>query len=519
MSERTLLGIAGALGALLAFAAPASAQPEDTPGESLSVDSAVGRAVEHNPNLHVALLREASARYSVTAEDALYAPIFDANGGITHTRTPGLQATGTSINTSDTINLGAGLSKQFPLGTTLALDVEGQRTIRRSPPSTINNTEVTVGPGYSFSTQLSLTQPLMRGAGEEVGLASLRSARLNRTAARLAAQGTASQLLRDVLTGYWELWYAEQAVDINRSSREVARTQKKQAHDRVLSGDFAPADELSYSTQVAQLDEAVVSAIADRRQKSLSLTLLLGESGERLRAGDAPSEPAPTGADPSRAVDEAFKSSYELRQLETEIAIAQDQAKIAGDPLRPKLDLDAYVQAQGLGNREVPPAFEMYGKMQAVSAHVGLTFQTPITDTRRQAQVQNARLAVHIAEKQLEAARQQLESDVRSALTRREAARRRVELAKETQKIAEKQVEAEQGRFAAGTGLALAVMQAQDSYRQAQLRVQRARVDLIEADISLAHLRGHLLERYSGVVGSLRAEPNGPTIGSTWGPM
>jgi outer membrane protein len=503
--------------------APSSERPgsaaSDQPGEPLNEATAVALAVEHNPNLHVALLKEAQARYAVNAEDALYVPIFDASAGLTHARNPRAQANSTTISTSDTIDVGAGLSKTFPLGTVVALNVAGERAISRSTPTSVSTTEVTLGPNYSLSTQLSVVQPLMRGAGTDVGLATLRVARLNRTAAVLAAQQSASELLRDVLTGYWELWYAEQSVDINRASRDVAETQRKQAHDRVLSGDFAPADELTYSTQVAQLDEAVVSSIADRRQKSLALTLLLGGESSRLRAAEAPNEDVTPPPDTGTALDEAIKSSYQLKQLETEIAVARDQAKIAGDSLRPKLDLDGYVQAQGLGNREVPPALEMYGKMQAVSAHVGLTFETPVTDTRRQAQIQNALLAVHIAQKQLEAARQQLRSQVQTTLTQREAARRRLDLAKETSKIAQKQVEAEQGRFAAGTGLALAVMQAQDSYRQAQLRVQRARVDLTEAEIVLAHLRGRLLGRYSGALSSVRAEPNGPTIGSTWGPM
>jgi hypothetical protein len=49
------------------------------------------------------------------------------------------------------------------------------------------------------------------------------------------------------------------------------------------------------------------------------------------------------------------------------------------------------------------------------------------------------------------------------------------------------------------------VQQAEDSYRQAQLRVQRARVELVLADLNLSTLRGQLLTRYADAVQQLPA--------------
>jgi outer membrane protein TolC len=140
--------------------------------------------------------------------------------------------------------------------------------------------------------------------------------------------------------------------------------------------------------------------------------------------------------------------------------------------------------------------------MEAVSAQVGLTFETPVTDTRRSAQVEQALLGVHIAQKQIEAARQQLRTDVESALAATSAAKRRLELALVTEKVAHDQAEGQRGKFLAGTALAIEVQQADDAHRQAQLRVQRARVDLVEGELNLLHLRGKLLERYADVLKS-----------------
>jgi outer membrane protein TolC len=137
---------------------------------------------------------------------------------------------------------------------------------------------------------------------------------------------------------------------------------------------------------------------------------------------------------------------------------------------------------------------------------VGLTFEMPVTDTRRQSQIQAAKLAAHAAEKQLEASELELRSNVASAIAQRRAARERLELAGQTERIAHDQVDAERARFQAGGSIAITVQQAEDSYRQAQLRVQRARVDLVLADLSLLELRGLLLERYADAVKLLPPE-------------
>jgi outer membrane protein TolC len=155
--------------------------------------------------------------------------------------------------------------------------------------------------------------------------------------------------------------------------------------------------------------------------------------------------------------------------------------------------------------------------MEAVSAHVGLTFETPLTDTRRSAQVQSALLSAHIAEKQIESARQDLRNQVRTAQLRRSAAKRSLEVALITEKVASEQAEGQKGKFLAGTAVAADVKQAEDAHQQAQLSVERARVDLVEGELDLLHLRGKLLERYADVLKKMT--PNVLTLDDAREPM
>src|SRR5262249_55031346 len=153
------------------------------------------------------------------------------------------------------IDVGGGISKPFSFGTVVGLDVNGQRSLRSTPILPTSPDEVRLGPGYSIGATLSVTQPLLRGAGNTVGLASLRSARISERAAKFSAEQSASALVRDVLSAYWELWYSEQVVRINMASRDLAREQARQANEQVKSGSLAPVDALTYTTRLAELEE------------------------------------------------------------------------------------------------------------------------------------------------------------------------------------------------------------------------------------------------------------------------
>jgi len=275
--------------------------------------------------------------------------------------------------------------------------------------------------------------------------------------------------------------------------------QQTQAEEQVRSATLANVDALPFATQKAQQDGALDTAVTNVRQKALDLALVIGRAearGPELTAVETPPDASIDELD-DRAIEDALAASYQLKQAQTSLQISAYDAKIAGDSLRPRLDLSASVSAQGLGNRQLSPAFDQFGRMEAVSAQVALAFETPVTNTRRNAQIESALLAMHIAEKQIENLRQQTRSTIESTIAKRNAAKRRLEFALITQKVSHDEADGVQGKFLSGTALAIQVQQANNDYQAAQLTVQRARVDLVEAELDLLNLRGKLLERYA----------------------
>jgi len=496
-------------------AGEAYAQEARAQAATLTEDQVVDIAIRRSPSLRASLLELRRAVWQVAGEQARYAPVLGIDAAVSRTATPRLTATGTSVSDSYGVDAGAQISKHYFSGTDLTLRVGGSWE-HNDTGQTFTGSGGTYGPAWGASAKLSLNQPLMRGAGIEVGEAELRAARVRRTSAEYARDASASDLLKSVLTAYWELWYANESLSIERQSRALAVEQRDQAVARMNAGALAQADVLTFETQVATRDESVLAAEVELRRRQLELAKAMG-AGLDAAVGGIPSEVTPPAPPPPPADVEALalQESPQIRQLESALKLAQVQARTADDAKRARLDLSAWVQTQGLGNDDVAAALGQAGRMGAVSAQVGLTYEEPLDSTARQADRTRALLAVQVAEQNLADARQSASAEIRIAVARDLANRRKLELAEQTAAIARKQLEAEQGRFATGASTSIAVLQAEDQVRNADLRVARAKADLLENAIAIQHLTGRLLARYATASRTEQDRDAGPTASTT----
>lgn len=483
---------------LLAFAivtslvAPAAAEE----ARRLEAKTAVQRALTNNASLLAAELDVEQARQNVIAEEGRYPYVFQADAGYTRSVVPRL-GPGDSVTTSRsrTYTVGSALRRTFPFGTTAEVRVQGERFEDDfTGTGTLGSGTST---GYGMSGRASVIQPLLRGAGTTVGEIELRSARLGRAVAERARTRLTSELARDALGAYWELWYAAEALGIERSALGLAERQEAEAQEQVRQGALAPAGVLTFATRVAQLEEAVVAADIQKRQRTLELAQLMGTSEGETPELIATTEPLLDVPPASRAeVEAALRSgSVELAELEAQVKLARARAEVAGESSRPRLDLEGYLETQGVSTR-IPRAAERAGSMSWVTAHVGVVLELPLDDSRRRAERSAAQLAVRIAQQNVKAARDRIGAQATLAVANEQAARRRLTLARRTQAVAEKAYEAERARFELGEAIPIQVQQAEDELRRAKLRVARARVDLAQAQVTVLHLSGRLLGRY-----------------------
>jgi len=482
MSDRRVFT---SIAAALALSSAVAAAGETAQERIVRSGEVVAIAARNNADLGAALLEERRAVVDVSAEEGLRPFTLQLDGGYTHSSSPSVSPDGdVEHNTGNQVTLGGQVSKTAAVGTQAAVRVEGSSQVD--------------DPTYGLSAQLSVTQPILRGAGREVGEASLRQARSAEVAARLAAHRTASALARDTLDAYWELWYAERALEIDVKARDAAKLALDETRAKIEQGAAAEIDALQYETHLASLEETVVAAATEVHRLSVQLVALAGLAREAAQVRADPGESPPISASdppPDGALRAALRDAPEIAEAAAEVAAAEDRARTAGEEMRQRLDLVGWIGAQTLGYREVSPAFEQFGQGAAYSGYVGLVYELPMSDTRREAQRASAKLDVEIAKQRLASTGDQIRADVAIALEKCASGRKKLALAEQTLAVARKLAEAERERYALGASIFIQVRDAEEAEREAALRTVRARIDLAEAQIELDHLSGVLLAR------------------------
>jgi len=495
MNERRLPALA------LCIALTASSCPRNAAAEPLSAAQAVSDALNNNPSLRAAVSQLSAAQGLSLSESARYDAALTLSLGATHTKSPSLSpgTSSVSVGSNDVAQADATLQKTLPTGTQLSASVSLSAS-KSSSPYVISSAQgateplvLVTGPGYLLSTRLGVTQPLLRGAGAEVTLAPYRQAMAQQTASERERSRTASALAREVLVAYWELWYASQAVDVDRKARQTAQAQRDDARLRAQTGSLASADVLTFETQLASKEESLLQSELERTTRQNDLGRLLG----RDRGSDEleVSEPMPSAPRdlPAELLAVALQTSPDVSVTEANLTVAQVQQRTAADGYRRRLDLDAYVQSQGLGNKDVPSALSQFSGLGVLSAHVGLTMELPLSGTRYEGQARRASATVDAAHENLVAARNQVAADMATLVRKRELAQKRIDLSSTGIEFAEQQLAAKRALFATGSATALEVTQAQDNVPSANKRLARARADLVEADLVIAYHLGTVL--------------------------
>jgi outer membrane protein TolC len=254
---------------------------------------------------------------------------------------------------------------------------------------------------------------------------------------------------------------------------------------------------LTYETRVAELDQSVLQAEVTVRQRTADLRRAMGETDVHAAFDVSLAEPQALGVvDQSAMLTAAQEASYTVAQQKVALEVAENPLRTAAEATRPRLDVQGWVQTQGLGNQAVTPALEQFGTFANVSGNLGLVFELPLSSARHDAQRSSAELAVTAARERLEAVLQQVTADTATELATLEQARQSIALAQRTAEVSRRNVEAQHKRFVNGSAVALEVREAEDSLRRAQLSIERARVNAVEAQIRLDHLTGNLLAKW-----------------------
>jgi len=487
----------------------AAADTENAAGNSkdglvVSSQSVLTLLEKNNLSLQSAKMDIQSANETIRAALGNYPWVFGADAGYTHSST----ARGdSSYATQNRVDGGAQISKTYSLGTSIAVRTEGTLYKQNRPDALSGNQSTGAGPYGGATARFTVSQPLLRGFGKEVGEFDLRKARQSKTLAEKIAEATAQTIILDTLSAYWELWYAGRQLQINEASRDTAREQLAEIIIRVNVGDVAMVDKLSFESNLASLETAVLNAQTTYATQQIALAKQVGILAQYRYLQPDMNETLPSSSneiDIDRLITSALAHSPSVHVALANVDVVMENEKIAGESLRQKLDVEGWLQGSTLTNDRATDLLSDFGDGSAYSAYVGLTYELPFADKKREAEHAQAKINTQQALLNVTAAKHEVIAQTQTAYQKLLGTQKRLALSEQTVVIARKEMEAQQERYRLGDAIYTEVRSAEETARNAELGVVRTQVDVILRQLELEAITGKLIQRYPSYTAFIR---------------
>lgn len=497
--KRLVFAIVG----VLATASIASAQSE----LQLTVDDAVRRAIENNPDL--AAVRSGtqveSARVSESA--SAYTPVFSNVIGVSSNVTPpsNFLLGESGVDTNDLFT-STGVRQRMRWGNgTWSASWDTSRT-------TSNNPLTSFDPSLSSGFQLAFSQPLLRDRKMDLARRQTIEAQRNLDSAELRVRESAAQTTAAVKQAYWTLKAAIANVAVQQRSLELAQELVRQNKARVDVGQTPPLDLLQAESEVAQRREGLIranTAVGDAEDRLRRLIIDPTDAGFwRIRLNPI-DEPSIGGVLPdiNAAADAALSNRLDLQRARKDLDNIATAAEFFDDQRRPDVRLETSFSSNGLGgtrflrsggfpgtitgtvNRGYGSVLGDMFESQYPTWSVGLTVNYALGRSYEEAglaraQVERRQAAQRIASLQLDIA-ETLRQSVRQVHSTAE----RIEAARAGATVAKQRLDVEQRRFEVGLSTTFLVTQAQRDLLQAEVSLLQATLDHQSAQVSYEALQ------------------------------
>ncbi len=214
-------------------------KPEDLNETILSQAECIEIAIQNNLTLHISRLNDRASDLDLRVAWSRYLPNFNLN--LNHSGSRGGE------NHSNSLGLGGSITQRTPIGTQLTLDANARET---HPGSRGNRKFADWG--------VSLRQPLWKGAGFDVGLFDIRSARLTKLISRGELELDAQDLIFQVKSSYANCIRQLQTLEVNERAVESAERFLRLTEARERAGQVTKLDVFNAEVQKGNREENLI---------------------------------------------------------------------------------------------------------------------------------------------------------------------------------------------------------------------------------------------------------------------
>ena len=498
----------------------------------LSLNDAIALALENNIGIEIQRyqfeLTDVAYQSSLAGTNGAFDPTFSVNTfNFNHSAQPVVNqvGAGTAPTTiTDTYNRNYQLAQGFKTG--------GNATFTfTSAKSTTNNSNANFVPNLSGGLNFNMTQPLLRGFGVGLNTIGITIAKNNRRAADFGFRTQINTQVNTVVQAYWNLVSAVLNVGVAQQSLELSQTLLDQNKKQIEIGTMAPIDIKQTEVQVANGEQAVITAEAAISTQENTLKNIISRNslasatiaGVHIIPTSRVEVPQVEQVQPIQDLtDMAIKSRPELEQTRIALQNTQTNLRTTKNALLPQLNLTGTVSNPASGgvlntapnivagqnvarnvNVERTGGFSntLYQlfALPTVNYTVGFTFTINLRNRSQQAAYATASLNQRTQELQLQQQINQIRADVANAQINITSARARLAAAEKALSAQEAVVDGEQRKFQLGTSTLFVVIQQQNTLATSRQNVVTAQVAYANAKLAMDTATGTLMDKY-GIV-------------------
>lgn len=454
----------------------------------LTLEEVRATTLAENLDLKVDLLSPSIAQTSVDEAEAQFESVFTAAWNRAHTDAPVALATEGSQVDFDRLDFGV----RVPLrtGGTFRVDMPMTKTDTNNPFALLN-------PSYTNDIRFSISQPLLRGAGQRANTHSIRVAKYQQTITTAQTKLEAIRVLANADRGYWSLYAAQRALDVAIQQYELAREQLEEARAKRDAGVVAEIDVIRAASGMASRLEAIIVADNEVKRRQRDLKRLMNRDDLPMESPTAiilttDPDPVLVELDPLELADFAVVNRMEMLELELQLAIDVSAIDLARNQKLPLITLDYTYSPRGLGATRSDAWSQLTGS-NFVDWSVGLRAEIPIGNEAAKASLHRAVLQRLQRLATREQRDQSIRQEVYDAIDALNQNWLRILAARQDALFAGRTLLGEQNQYEQGARTTTEVLDAAARLADAQLSEIRALTDYQIAQIDIAVATGTLL--------------------------
>jgi len=500
------LGYSRKLKPVASLPSPQGFQDHTTNGKlALSLEDSIRLALANNTEVRLDYSQVQFAENALFRSHRPFDPGLSTSFSDQRGKNPTItQTAGAPILTSLSQNTSINYGQTFETGTNFQSSFNADKLSTNSSLSLAN-------PSITTSLSFTVTQPLLRNFGLLPNRAPIVIAQRNLKQARSSFQSQVNDIVFLAVGQYWNAIQARENLVVQQKS--LAEAERSYDHDKKALGLGAlpPLDIYRSESQVASRKVAVIQAEYSLKQAEDQFRHVVGadiDPATRVLDLDLTESPRPVDelfqTDIQTSLQRALTNRPEFEAQRLQLANDALNMKLAHNNLRPDLELSGLYSSNVLAGNQVSPLPSVgFGSSLGQLLHftyptygVTLTLNLPIRNHAAEANLGDALVSQQHDQYLERQTLQNITLEVTNAVHLLEQSKLSIEAAKIALDLAEKNLHADERKYALGTEAIFFVLEAQTELAQAELNLLQAQIGYQVAVAALDHATGDLLTHH-----------------------